>query len=356
MLRVEKLHHRAGSFRLRIDEWSIERGQYLALVGPSGAGKTMFLETVAGLHRAETGRIWIDGKDMTRRPPEDRGIGFVYQDCWLFPHLSVRENIDFGRRYHRSSSNGGRRTEDLADMLHIRGLLDRRPTNLSGGERQRVALARALAVQPRVLFLDEPLGPLDPVTREHVAAELRSCHRALGMTTIHVTHDHAEARMMGDATAVILDGSLEQYGPTEDVFRRPRTPRLAAFLGCENVIEAMAEPCGQPGRVRISLGGCVVEVPDTTARNTTGKVAACVRPEEVLVDSIDRQASGGSPLSGTVTEVSLRGPLVRLVIDVEGHRWVSLMGRSYRPGSHFVPGEPVALRISDDAWHLIPLE
>lgn len=353
MLRVEMLQHRAGSFRLQIDEWAIERGQYLALVGPSGAGKTMFLEIVAGLHRSETGRIWIDGKDMTYRPPEDRGIGFVYQDCWLFPHLTVRENIDFGRRYHRSSSNGGgHRTEDLAEILHISGLLDRRPTTLSGGERQRVALARALAIQPRLLFLDEPLGPLDPVTREHVAAELRNCHRTLGMTTIHVTHDHTEARMMGDAIAVVLDGRLEQTGPTEEVFRRPRTPRLAAFLGCENVFAATARPCDRHGRVHVRLGENDLELPGTAV----GAVAVCVRPEEAVVGSSEDRVTGGTSLPGVVTEVSPRGPLIRLVIDVAGCRWVSLMGRSHRQGAGFVPGEPVMLRVSDDAWHMIPLE
>ncbi|HOW72557.1 MAG TPA: ATP-binding cassette domain-containing protein [Phycisphaerae bacterium] len=353
MLRVEGLRHRAGSFHLRIDTWTIEPGRYLALVGPSGAGKTMFLETVAGLHRAETGRIWIDGRDMTHRPPEERGIGFVYQDCWLFPHLTVRENIDFGRRYHPASSTARvQKTEDLADMLHIRGLLDRRPTTLSGGERQRVALARALAIQPRLLFLDEPLGPLDPVTRERVAAELRSCHRMLNMTTIHVTHDHAEARMMGDATAVILDGRLEQTGPTEDVFRRPRTPRLAAFLGCENVFETTAEAGSRQGVIRIRPGGCVTQVPVTA----TGRVAVCVRPEEVLVDVADPRVSRGSWLSGTVAEVSQRGPLIRLVVDVQGFRWVSLMGCSHHSGSRFVPGEGVTLRVPDEAWHLIPLE
>ncbi|MHC4797466.1 MAG: ATP-binding cassette domain-containing protein, partial [Planctomycetota bacterium] len=249
MLRVEGLQRRVGVFQLRIDQWTIEQGQYIALVGPSGAGKTMLLETLAGLHRPDGGRIWIDDRDVTFEPPEDLGIGFVYQDCWLFPHLTVRQNIDFGRRYHPKSL--GPTTEELVDMLHITDLLERNPQTLSGGERQRVALARALAIQPRLLFLDEPLGTLDPVTREHVGTELQNCHRAFGTTTVHVTHDHIEARTFGDSVAVMLRGGLEQSGPTEEVFKHPRTTELAGFLGCENLFAAEAEPIADNGRVKI---------------------------------------------------------------------------------------------------------
>src|SRR5262245_46275145 len=160
MLRIERLRRRIGQFELRVDELRVNRGDYVVLLGPSGAGKTMLLETIAGLHRA-SGRVWIDDREVSDCPPEARGVGLLYQDCWLFPHLNIRENIDFGRRYHhRAASLIGSSTDELAAILHISHLLPRRPRTLSGGERQRVALARALAIRPQLLLLDEPLGPL----------------------------------------------------------------------------------------------------------------------------------------------------------------------------------------------------
>ena len=350
MLRIEGLHRRAGTFRLTVNQWSVEPGQYLVMVGPSGAGKTMLLETVAGLHRLDQGRIWIGEREITNDPPERRGIGFVYQDCWLFPHLTVRSNIDFGRRYHRHlTSSPALQTKMLAEMLNIGALLERKPRTLSGGERQRVALARALAVRPRLLFLDEPLGNLDPSTREHVAAQLKRCHREFEMTTIHVTHDHTEARMMGDAAAVILSGRMQQSGPTEEVFARPRTVKLAKFLGCENVHRAEAAPSGE-NRVVVRCADATMEV----ASRLSGKVVLCVPPEHVL---LFREGEIGSEqgLTGTIKEVALRGPLVRAVAEVSGQDWVSLMSRSEQRQRRFEVDDHVIMQLPSDACHLIPL-
>lgn len=357
MLRVERLRRRVGSFRLSIDEWQTGRGQYVVVVGPSGAGKTMLLELIAGLHAPDEGRIWLDDEEVTRWPPERRGIGFVYQDYWLFPHLTVRQNIDFGRRYHRDASGQGLPTDDLAEMLHIAHLLDRKPFGLSGGERQRVALARALAIRPRVLFLDEPLGTLDPVTRERVAAELMNCHRAFGMTTLHVTHDHAEARMMGDAVAVILNGRLQQAGPAEEVFRRPETAGLARFLGSENIFEAQSKTDGRDGFVHVRLGEKVLEVRSLL----TGTVGLCIRPEFVFVEAQPAAGRGaGDGLvalgRGTVVEAGQRGPTLRVVAEVDGRRWVSVVSRADDHRQRFTPGAAVSLSAPADAIHLIPLE
>ena len=274
----------------------------------------MLLETIAGLHPLEGGSIHLDGRDITRLPPERRGIGLVYQHCWLFPHLSVRQNIDFGRRDHRKATPPAD-TEQLADRLQIGTLLDRKPEGLSGGERQRVALARALAIRPRLLFLDEPLGTLDPVTREHVAAQLQGCHREFGMTTIHVTHDHAEARMAGDAVAVLLGGRLEQAGGLDDVFRRPRTPALARFLGCENLLEARAEPARPPGQVLVRLAETTFQVESPHS----GPVVVCIRPEDLHVEAADdptrpptSDEDGVLPLGcGTIVEAAPRSPSPR---------------------------------------------
>ncbi len=363
MLRVEGLRRTAGVFRLRVDRWEVPHGTYLVLVGPSGAGKTMLLETVAGLERPDEGQIWIDGRAAVNLPAEDRGIGFVYQDCWLFPHMSVRQNIDFAKRYHRRKDRPeGPAVSELADMLGIGDLLDRRPRTLSGGERQRVALARALSIRPRLMFLDEPLGMLDPVTRESVAAELRNSHRRFGTTTIHVTHDHAEARSLGDQAAVMLDGALEQSGPSEEVFRQPRTRSLARFLGCENLFDCEAVASGIAGHVEIVLGARRLSMPSTVI----GRAIACVRSEEVRIEpwvaQPPRRAEGASPnvavaaFPGIIAEISPRGPLVRMVVQADGVQWVSLVGRSRQDAERYQVGAKVAVVIGADAVHLVPAE
>ena len=356
MLRVEGLRRTAGVFRLRVDRWEVPHGTYLVLVGPSGAGKTMLLETVAGLERPDEGQIWIDGRPAVNLPPEARGIGFVYQDCWLFPHMSVRQNIDFARRYHRDKDcPDGPTTSELADMLGIGDLLDRRPRTLSGGERQRVALARALSIRPRLMFLDEPLGMLDPVTREAVAAELRDCHRRFGTTTIHVTHDHTEARSLGDEVAVMLDGALEQSGPSEEVFQKPRTRSLARFLGCENLFECEASASSVPGHAELALAGRRLSLPSTV----TGRAIACVRSEEVLIEPWTEGASQNAPFPSfpaVIAEISPRGPLLRMVVKAGKIQWVSLVGRSRQDTDRYRVGVKVAVVIRADAVHLVPAE
>lgn len=368
MLRVEGLERIAGAFRLCVDDWHVAPGSYVVILGPSGAGKTMLLETIAGLHPLRCGHIHLDGRDVTRLPPERRGIALVYQHCWLFPHLSVRQNIDFGRRYH---GQGGRvqrlfgdrspaDTERLAEMLGITHLLDRRPDGLSGGERQRVALARALAIRPRLLFLDEPLGTLDPVTREHVATELLRCHRTFGMTTIHVTHDHTEARMVGDSVAVLLGGRLEQAGGVEAVFHRPRTPPLARFLGCENLVQAVAEPSGRRSVVVVRWADAAIEVNSDCA----GAVVVCLRPEDVHFDDTDAMRTdrhrADVPIvvlgHGIILEAAARGAQVRVIVEAGPVRWVSLVGASeWRRQARSV-GSRVTVQASADAVHLVPSE
>ena len=353
MLRVEKLERRAGAFRLTVDQWVVEQGSYVVIVGPSGAGKTMLLETLAGLHAPDAGRIWIEGREATHEVPERRGIGFVYQDCWLFPHLSVRGNIEFGRRYHRRPGvEAAVPTETLVNMMDLAGMLDRKPITLSGGERQRVAVARALATRPRLMFLDEPLGNLDPSARERVAGELQRCHSDFGMTTIHVTHDHAEARMLGKAAAVMLDGRLEQSGPTDDVFERPATEKLARFLGCQNVHAGVARPGQLPDRATVQVADQTLE----SASTLIGGVSVCVRPEHVQVIRADGADRPGPGLRGTIKVVSDRGPLVRLVMDVSGQDWISLVSRSEAVHHGFAVDQDVVLQVPADACHLIRAE
>lgn len=234
MLKVEKLTVKCGAFTLKDISFEVARGEFFVLLGPTGAGKTVLLETIAGLHSPTRGRVFLGGQDVTLLPPERRGIAIVYQDYALFPHLKVKENITYALRFRRHSERKIKGWREVVDLLGIGHLLARYPGSLSGGEKQRVALARALAAQPQMLLLDEPLSALDPATREEIERELKKLHVALGLTTVMVTHNFSEVFALADQVAVIFDGALAQVGTPQEVFRNPKSREVARFVGTEN--------------------------------------------------------------------------------------------------------------------------
>ncbi|MFB6082003.1 MAG: ABC transporter ATP-binding protein [Halanaeroarchaeum sp.] len=206
----------------------VEAGETLVLLGPSGSGKTLLLETVAGFHPHE-GRVHVDGRDVTADPPEARDLGLVFQDYALFPHLTARENVAFGARYHPDA----RDPDDLLAAMGVGDLADRTPGTLSGGEKQRVSLARALAIRPRAFLLDEPLSALDAPTRASLRADLADV--LADETALYVTHDRTTARALGDRIAVVHDGTIHQVGTPSAVFERPADDFVARFTGANLV-------------------------------------------------------------------------------------------------------------------------
>ncbi|MFB6205147.1 MAG: ABC transporter ATP-binding protein [Haloglomus sp.] len=239
----------------------VANGETLVVLGPSGSGKTLLLEAIAGFHDHE-GYVRIGGREVTDAPPEDRGLGFVFQDYALFPHLTVRENVAFGDRYHEET----RDPDELLASLGVADLAERSPPTLSGGERQRVALARSLAVDPGVMLLDEPLSALDVPTRQSLRNDLATALDAV--TGAYVTHNRTTARALADRIAVMHDGRIVQRGTPEAVFERPESPMVARFTGA-NAIDLAAAPT-----LRERLDGR----PD-------GHVA--IRPEVVVLDGAD---------------------------------------------------------------------
>ncbi|MBW1776786.1 MAG: ATP-binding cassette domain-containing protein [Deltaproteobacteria bacterium] len=232
MIRIENLEVDLGSFSLRRIDLDIGRGEFFILLGPTGAGKTVLLEAVAGLLPVTGGRILADGQDITALPPEKRGIGIVYQDYALFPHLSVMENIRFGLRYTRmEKQKEASWVEGLVQRLGLDKLVHRQVSRLSGGEKQRTAVARALAVKPAVMLLDEPLSALDPNFRQDIRNLLTQIHTEFGMTILLVTHDFSEVLELGSRMAVLNNGLIEQSGTVDRVFSRPATEFVARFLG-----------------------------------------------------------------------------------------------------------------------------
>ncbi|MHC4701047.1 MAG: ABC transporter ATP-binding protein [Planctomycetota bacterium] len=230
MIRTEEIVFQVDQFELKRLSIEIAGGEYFILLGPPGSGKTVFLECLCGLKRLTSGRIFIDGRDVTHKEPRLRGIGYVPQDYALFPHLTVEQNIAFGLRVRGRPQE---KIAETAEMLGISPLLSRSIAGLSGGEKQRVALARALVLQPKILLLDEPVCALDEVTRQEVCAQLLRIQRKLGLTTVHVSHNLEEAFSVADRAAILHEGVLQQVGPMEELLCEPSSDFVSHFMRSE---------------------------------------------------------------------------------------------------------------------------
>ncbi len=246
---------------------SIDRGRFFSLLGPSGCGKTTTLRLIAGLEQPTAGEVLLGGKVVNGLKPYQRNVSTVFQSYALFPHLTARENIEFGLRRHHSAGID-KRVEDILALVGLNGKEGRRPANLSGGERQRVALARSLVLEPDVLLLDEPLAALDPNLRKQMRLELKATQRRVGIAFLLVTHDQEEALAMSDRLAVMNNGAIEQVGSPEEVYLRPRTPFVASFLGAVNWIGGVGV---RPEATHIAANG----IPESH-REASGAVTGAV--------------------------------------------------------------------------------
>lgn len=341
-LTVERLEKSFGAFAaLRGVSLDVEPGELVALLGPSGSGKTTLLRAIAGLEQIESGRVLFDHVDATRLSLRERRIGFVFQHYALFRHLTVFENVAFGLRARpRATRPGeaeiGKRVRELLELVQIGGLERRFPAQLSGGQRQRVALARALAIEPRVLLLDEPFGALDAKVRKDLRRWLRELHARIGQTTLFVTHDQEEAIELADRVAILNNGILEQVGTPDDVYERPLTPFVCEFLGDANAIPVTISGGHAHFRGRPIYA---------TGRNGSGEGALYVRPQHLsLVEPAD------SPLSGRVTNLRRNAGARRIEVAVEG--LAKPLEFDVPAQVHPVIGELVAARVM--RGHLFP--
>ncbi|MEV0902342.1 ABC transporter ATP-binding protein [Actinoplanes sp. NPDC049802] len=279
---------------------SIEPGEFVTLLGPSGCGKTTALRILAGLENADAGRVLVDGTDVTRLPANRRGMGMVFQAYSLFPHLNARQNVEFGLRLRRGSLS---RAGEMLELVGLSGYASRYPHQMSGGQQQRVALARALAIEPRVLLLDEPLSALDAKVRVQLRDEIRRIQTEVGTTALFVTHDQEEALAVADRVGVMRAGRLEQLAAPAEVYLRPATAFVADFVGLSNRL---------PGVVT----GDVVEVLGARLPLVTphagGEVTALVRPE--AIDVVPGPEGGA-----TVLSTSFLGPTSRVTVAVSDH-------------------------------------
>lgn len=320
MIDIKNLLIRIGDFALKDIDLTIEDGEYFVVLGPTGAGKTVLLECIAGLHHIRKGEVWINGNNVTKLAPEERQIGYVPQDYVLFPFLNVFGNIAFGlRRDKNSDANIQERINSLVHIMGISHLLSRDPSSLSGGEKQRVALARALAPSPRILLLDEPLGALDLQTSKRLRLELRRIHGEIGITTIHVTHNQMEAEEISDRIAVMNAGRLEQVGRPREIFFYPRNEKVSEFVGAPNILECeFCRDLGQ-GLIEGHCAGITLVIPHEG--NRVRRIA--VFPRDVYISETEPPGPRVNRFKGIITSVEYGTPIVRVGLEMGGNNLVA---------------------------------
>ena len=286
---------------------AIEEGEFVSFLGGSGCGKTTTLRMVAGFETPDAGTISVAGEDLTHRPANGRNVGMVFQNYALFPNLTVAQNVAFGLRVRKvPRAEANRRVDELLGLVHLGDFGDRYPHNLSGGQQQRVALARALAPRPRVLLLDEPLSALDARIRQHLRTEIRALQKALGITTIYVTHDQEEALSLSDRIVVMEKGRIEQVGTPAQVYHQPATAHVAGFVGHLGVLDGVGTADG-----RFEVSGQMVTPPRLLGAGT--KARWSLRPERLVLDPRDQTYE---KLTGTVQSVAFLGSVLRTVVAI----------------------------------------
>ena len=311
----------------------IGAGETIVFLGPSGCGKTTLLRIIAGLTEPDAGgRVFFGGDDVTARPIERRNVGMVFQSYALFPNMSVIDNVAYGLRVRRVAAAERRaQAMRLLGMMQLEGLGDRRVDQLSGGQRQRVALARALAVKPRVLLLDEPLTALDAKLREGLRVEIDRLLRSLGVTSVYVTHDQAEAMALGDRIGVMSHGRVEQIGTPHDIYYRPASPFVADFVGTMNRVTGVCEK----NVLRVPGGALALPVDATSASEVM------FRPEDVRIVDADSAA-----LRGSIVSAFFLGNLTRIVVDLGAGQSIVVDTVLRRT---FAKGEAIGVDVDPDA-------
>jgi iron(III) transport system ATP-binding protein len=329
----------------------VQPGELLTLLGPSGCGKTTTLRMIAGFHEPTAGRILIGDRDVTLVEANDRGIGFVFQNYALFPHLTVFENVAYGLRVQRhDSSDIASAVSEVLSLVGLVGYEPQMPHQLSGGEQQRVALARAIVIRPSVLLFDEPLSNLDAKLRMHMRGEIRSLQKKLGITTVYVTHDQEEAMAISDRIAVMNRGEIAQIGDAEQLYRRPASVFVARFIGHANLLPATV----------VSVGAAGVEIDIVGERRVLGEpqsglqpsqpVTAVIRPEALVISDAAKAKSG---VPGHVKSCAYLGDKCEYDVELAGIA-VQVTKANPMPSDRLAPATAVRVQLPADGIHVLP--
>ncbi|MCY3879504.1 MAG: ABC transporter ATP-binding protein [Rhodobacteraceae bacterium] len=322
---------------------SIGKGEFLTMLGPSGSGKTTCLLMLAGFETATHGDILLGGRPINNIPPHKRGIGMVFQNYALFPHMSVAENLAFPLEV-RSIDKDERenKVRRALEMVQMGGFEGRRPSQLSGGQQQRIALARALVFEPDLVLMDEPLGALDKQLREHMQFEIKHLHERLGVTVVYVTHDQTEALTMSDRVAVFDDGIIQQLAPPDQLYEAPENSFVAQFIGENNTLTGIVEAInGDLATVRLDSGDRFQALPVNV--NAVGdRTRVSIRPERVETDS-RRLPAGAHRISAEVLEFIYMGDVFRTRLKVAGNEEFIVKTRNAPDQTRQVPGSTIEI-------------
>lgn len=358
VVRLERVSKRFGNF-VAVEEadFGIAEGEFFSMLGPSGCGKTTTLRMIAGFEQPSSGRILLQGVDVSRTPPHKRDVNTVFQNYALFPHMNVFDNVAFGLRNRKvPAAEVRRRVEEVLEVVRLPEFAQRRPHQLSGGQQQRIALARALVNLPKALLLDEPLGALDLKLRQAMQLELKRIQREVGITFIFVTHDQEEALTMSDRIAVMTQGRVDQIGSPTEIYHRPATAFVAGFIGTANLLPVtVRSQTGDAVTVESAAGGqCTVSAAGRTYV-AGSQVTLMVRPERLVPVGAPLHGQGsGASVEATVTSLVFQGPVIRCQVRTRsGADLVAHLGPEDNPGALTV-GSPVSMTWAHDGAYLVP--
>ena len=350
MLKVSNFHLNLPEFSLKNINLEIKKGEFFALIGPTGSGKSLLLEAIMGIIPSNSdknrGKIYLHDRDITSLPPEARGLGIVYQDSALFPHLTALQNITFGLKYHKVNMDKARKQLDfLVQKLGIGHLLDRYPPTLSGGEKQRVALARVLILNPQAILLDEPLSALDPAFQEEIRELLKSLHQELKITFVMVSHNFPEVLYLADSGAIIHQGKIVQQGKIQHIFHHPNSCFVANFVGIKNVF---------PARINANkafTNGVEIKLSPESGRQNHNYLS--IRPEEIILLSPDRARDNSvdNVFTGYITGISCQGFYFNVFVDVQGVKFQAIWSQKDMADQGLNQGSKVTIGFRSKAVH-----
>lgn len=315
MLSVRNICKDLTSFAIKDVSFEVSNSQYFVLLGSTGVGKSVLLETIAGLIRPDTGRILLDGTDITNEKMQKRKIALVFQNSALFPHMTVYDNIAYPLRFRNGKTQIRKRVDELAEDFEVRHLLAAKPQTLSGGESQRVSLARAVASEPRCLLLDEPLSSLDAKSRSQMRSLLRKINSKDHLQIVHVTHDYTEAVSLATHVAVMESGTIAQTGTVEQIFQRPKSEFVARFVGINNFFKGrLQEPRASGTNTRRFISGNLSF--SVLTDRPAGKGFVCVRSEDVTISKTGSSTSARNNFEGAIVDVVPAGIGIEVIVDI----------------------------------------